>query len=150
MRPAEDVLATARGAELLASPPGATGARSEVVLIDRNHFHILRPLGAASDALVVELVLDARSANLAAARQRFADLVSTYSAPPSSQAYRPGVVEIPNQRAHQAAAAGHPDGAATLPRRAAAPPPEGAEPDPAELVDEPTLVRIAAALRALE
>lgn len=157
VRVADDVLDTVRGADRLAGPPAAGGRWSEVILIDGNHYHILRPLGAVSDALVVELVLDARTGNLAAARQRFASLVSAYDTPAPGQAH-------PDQRAdeaqstaahptqptgHSPSAAGHPVGAADLPRRIAAAPPGAVGPDPAGLVDEPVLDRVATALRTL-
>jgi len=165
VRAADEVLATVRGADLLAAPLGTTGGWSEVVLIDESHFHILRPLGAAADALVVELVLDARSANLAVARHRFADLVSTYDAPPIGRTADhpdrpdrpeppdrtdpPGHPDPPDPGQPSARAAGHPADAAPLPRRVATPRRGTVGPDPARLVDEPILDRVVAALRTL-
>lgn len=143
VRTADEVLATVRAADLLAAPAGATGGWSEVVLIDGGHFHILRPLGAVSDALVVELVLDARSANLAAARQRFAGLVSTYAVPPVRRATPDPPDPHPDQPT------GQPTAPSALPRRVATAPPGAVGPDPTRLVDEPILDRVAAALRAL-
>lgn len=136
-RIADDVLDTVRAVELLFSEPEAAESWFEVILISGSSYHILRRFGAADDALVVELRLDARLANLAAARQQLDHLLAPYRMA---------------EAASPAQTRGSADDVATapdLPRRDSAGPSEGPGP-PEGPVDEPILLKVAAALRRLD
>jgi hypothetical protein len=136
-RIADDVLDTVRAVELLCPRPGTIDGWFEVILISARSYRLVRPFGETADALIVELGLDARSANLAAARQMFDDLLLPY---------RDGVPAAdPVGDTSPSDPSASPDG---LPRRPGTPPSPGREPKPARLVDDDVLHRVAAALRS--
>jgi hypothetical protein len=59
------------------------GVWDELILISSDHYHLVQPFGVAErDDLVVELVLDMRTANLAAARQQLRLMLEPYRSAP--------------------------------------------------------------------
>jgi hypothetical protein len=142
-RIADDVLATVSAVDRLFPAGDEADGWFEVILMSPGRYHILRPFGPASDALVIELGLDARSTNLAAARQRFSDLLAPYqNAGPATDDSAVPVV-VPAAAEASVAASG-------LPRRAS----RGLtadgrrEVDAGRPIDERLLHRIVAGLRA--
>jgi hypothetical protein len=136
-RIADDVLDTVRAVELLCPSPGTVDGWFEVILISARSYLLVRPFGEVADALIVELSLDARSANLAAARQMFDDLLL----PDRDGVTRADLVSDTSPPDDPASPAG-------LPRRSGTPPTGGREPMPAKPVDDDVLHRVAAALRS--
>jgi hypothetical protein len=138
VRIADEVMDTVRGVEQLVAWPGAAESWLEVLLIDVDHFHILRPFGPAADDLIIELVLDARTANLAAARQWFERVLAAYGVAASAATARPAPTEDQAERTDD------------LPRRLAARPRPERRRGSGAPVDEGMLHKVAAALRILK
>jgi hypothetical protein len=138
VRIADDVLDTVRAVEGLSPSPEDAESWFEVILISASCYRILRPFGAAADALVIELDLDAR-ANLAAARQTLDDLLAPYRAADAAE----------TDPVQPTVWADHPASAAALPRRPGAGSGDGARSNPDGPVDERILNKVAAALRTM-
>ncbi len=134
-RIADQVLDTVHAVELLFPPLHAAQEWFEVILISEDHYHILRPLGDTDDALVAELVLVARGANLGAARQRFEELLTPYR-----HRYAPDTLHSGESPLEPASAAGLPRRTSTIPAQRSA---------PAEPVEERVLHKLVAVLRSL-
>lgn len=134
-RIADHVLDTVRAVELLFPPLHAAQEWFEVILISDDHYHILRPLGDTDDALVAELVLLARGANLGAARQRFEELLTPYR-----HRHAPATLHSGESPHEPASAAGLPRRTSTIPAQ---------RPAPAEPVEERVLRKLAAVLRSM-
>lgn len=83
----DDVLRTIRASDQVAAAYERHDAWTEVILIGPDRCHLIRPFGAAErDGLIVELILDMRTANLAGARQELAYLLEPYRSAPGPSA----------------------------------------------------------------